>query len=86
MPDLFIGDLMRGPLTHDVPDTRYQRGDQREQRRDIHLRDGDLPAGPPMFSATVPAYARSSADEIQQQSICYRTVGECAKSLAGPVF
>jgi hypothetical protein len=46
MPDFFVGDFLRGPLTDHVPDTRYQRGDQREERRDIQLRYGDLPLRP----------------------------------------
>jgi hypothetical protein len=40
---LFDQSFLCGPLTDDVPDTRYQRGDQREQRRDIHLGDLDPP-------------------------------------------
>jgi hypothetical protein len=44
--DLFIGDFLSGTLADHVSDTRYQRGDQREQCRDIHLRYGDLPLRP----------------------------------------
>jgi hypothetical protein len=66
---LFDQSFLCRPLTDDVPDTRYQRGDQREQRRDIHLGDLDPPplAPPetPLASVTVPGctvsqYGRSN--------------------------
>src|SRR6202453_3283264 len=63
--DLLIGDFLSRPLTDHVADTRYQRGNQREQRRDIHLRDGDPPPPAsitpitPIVTVTVPGCAMS---------------------------